>query len=102
MRVLALLEKLSFEFIFQEAFFDEWYFIIADFYLPGIKLIIEVDGDSHLGKSQKMKEAKRKRWLAKKGIKVLRIKNKATINMKPNHLHERILRCISKNNNKKD
>lgn len=100
-RVMILLDELSIEYIFQYACFDEWFFIIADFFVPSLMLMIEVDGDSHESKKQKLKEAKRKRWLAKQGIKVLRIKNKATIKLTAKQLNGRILRCISKNNNKK-
>lgn len=96
-RVLALLEELPYEFIFQYPCFDEWYFVIADFYLPKLKLMIEVDGESHLGAAQKAKEGKRRRWLNKQGIRVLRIRNKATRKMKKQHLQERILRCVSTN-----
>jgi len=100
-RVMMLLDKLGYEYIFQYPEFDEWYFVIADFYLPKYMMMIEVDGDSHLGKEIKLKEAKRKRWLEKSSILVLRIKNKATFNMTPSELENKILRLYYKNNNKK-
>jgi very-short-patch-repair endonuclease len=96
-RIMKLLDKLEYEYIFQYSIFDEWFFIIADFYIPEFKLMIEVDGDSHLGVVQKKKETKRKRWLLKKGIQVLRIKNKATIKMNAKQLNSRILKFVDKN-----
>lgn len=91
-RVMKLLDELRYKYIFQYAMFDEWYFLIADFYLPKLRLMIEVDGDTHLGKYAKMKEAKRKKWLQSQGIDVLRIRNKATLKMTARELEIRIHR----------
>lgn len=99
--VMKLLTLAGEEFIFQEAFFDEWYFLIADFWLPKRKLIIEVDGHSHDSKEKKKQEAKRRRWLKKKGIGVIRIKNKATYQMTPKVLLDRIKRAERRNKIKK-
>jgi len=95
-RVLELLKELKFSFVFQCPFFDEWYFLIADFYLPAARLIIEVDGWSHEDWVVKHKEAKRLKWLRTQGIDVLRIKNKATINMTSKELYNRIERKLKK------
>jgi very-short-patch-repair endonuclease len=50
---------------------------IVDFYIPDIKLVIEVDGPSH--DKQKEYDEIRTRFLASKGIKVIRIKNEETL-----------------------
>ena len=99
--ILHLLEDLGYEFIFQYALFDEWYFIIADFYLPRFRIIIEVDGPSHLDKDKKKQERKRKTWLEKQGIHVLRIKNSATTSMTKEQLQYKIIMLYEKKNNKK-
>ena len=101
LKIKTILDKLEIEYIFQYPKFDEWFFLIADFYLPEYKMMIEVDGESHFNPSARKKEAKRKRWLKKDGICVLRIKNKATKTLTSKALKARILRCYCKNNNKK-
>ena len=88
--VLKLLVSLGIEFIFQEAFFDRYYFLIADFYLPKYNLLIEVDGNSHNGMEKKKQERKRAIWLRKKGLGVLRIRNKSTLTLTEERLLERI------------
>ena len=91
--IMKLLINEGIEFIFQEAFFDEYYFLIADFYLPKYHLCIEVDGFSHNGETKRKQERKRANWLRKKGIGVLRIKNKASYQLTGEKLLERILRA---------
>lgn len=92
-KILKLLERLNYKFIFQYPKFDEWYFLIADFYIPSLKLMIEIDGESHNNMKSKKKEYKRRIWLLRQGIKVLRIKNKATIKMTKRQLDRRIKRA---------
>lgn len=96
LRVMRLLNDLPYSYIFQYALFNEWFFMIADFYLPVVKIMIEIDGDSHFNLESRKKEAKRKKWLKQKGIEVLRIKNKATKEMTARQLNDRILRIIIK------
>lgn len=100
-RITTLLNKLKIEYEFQRPFFNEWFFIIADFYLPGVKLCIEVDGESHFNEYARRKEKKRSRWLLKQGIKVLRIKNKATESMTACQLKGRIDRACARKLKKK-
>lgn len=100
-RIIALLDNLEHDYIFQHAIFNEWFFLIADFYIPKYKLIIECDGPSHDNIEAKRKEAKRKRWLLSIGIVVLRIKNKATIEMTEKDLEKRINKILSKQKKKK-
>lgn len=100
-RVIKLLDNLEYKYIFQYAIFNEWYFLIADFYIPKYKLIIEVDGPSHFNIESRRKEAKRKRWLLGMGIVVLRIKNNATIEMTERDLKKRITKVLSKQKKKR-
>jgi len=94
LRVLNLLNTLGHKYIFQYPIFNEWYFLIADFYLPKYKLIVEVDGYSHFNAESRAKERKRKKWLKTKGISVVRIKNKATRKLSSKQLNDRIKRAI--------
>lgn len=70
-------------FIFQQPWTDtptkEFY--ISDFYLPELKLTIEVDGKTHLAKEQKEKDARKEAFLLGKGIQTLRVRNIDAIQM---------------------
>jgi len=44
----------------------------ADFYCAEEKLVVEVDGDSHLSDEAKRYDAARDRWMKSQGIRVLR------------------------------
>lgn len=48
---------------------------IVDFYIPSLKLVIEVDGPSHARLEQRRKDRQRDRELMEKGYFVLRVKN---------------------------
>lgn len=48
---------------------------IVDFYCPELKLVIEVDGDSHCSEFARRYDAKREREIASLGIKILRVTN---------------------------
>ena len=96
MRIMRLLNDLPFSYTFQYAMYNEWYFMIADFWLPVCKIMIEVDGNSHFNLESRKREAKRKRWLKSLGIEVLRIKNSATKEMTSRQLNDRIIRVITK------
>ena len=47
-----------------------WY--IADFYCPAARLIVEVDGESHLMGANPEHDARRDRWLVTQGLRVIR------------------------------
>ncbi len=47
--------------------------MIFDFYCPGARLAVEIDGSTHWGDDQRAKDEARDRWLAARGIVVLRI-----------------------------
>lgn len=44
----------------------------ADFYCAEAKLVVEVDGDSHVSDEAKQYDAARDRWMNQQGIRVLR------------------------------
>jgi very-short-patch-repair endonuclease len=48
---------------------------VVDFYGPGLKLAIEVDGASHVGKAAQVYDAERQAFLESKGVRVLRFTN---------------------------
>jgi len=74
--VRFLLDEIKEEYIFQYALFDEWYFLIADFFIPKYKVLLEVDGGYHKEKKKQEQEKKRELWLNDLGYKVVRIDNK--------------------------
>jgi very-short-patch-repair endonuclease len=47
--------------------------IIMDFYCPAARLAVEVDGATHWDEQAQAKDEARDRWLAARGIEVLRI-----------------------------
>lgn len=49
---------------------------IVDFYCPKLRLIIEIDGDTHYFEERKNYESKRTKILGKYGLKILRFTNK--------------------------
>jgi len=48
---------------------------IADFYCAEAKLVIEIDGDSHMGPEQQDYDTARTKWLEERGYQVVRIMN---------------------------
>lgn len=45
---------------------------IVDFYCPAVKLVVEVDGDSHDMGDRPATDAHRERWLQEQGLRLLR------------------------------
>ncbi len=45
---------------------------VVDFHCPKIKLVIEVDGDSHFESGAQQKDSEREQYLINKGLRVLR------------------------------
>jgi very-short-patch-repair endonuclease len=72
----AKLTSLKIKFRFQKAFIKD-YFCIVDFYIPFMKLVIEIDGEYHFTPEQIIKDNARTNYLVKKrGLNVLRYTNK--------------------------
>lgn len=57
-------------------------FYIADFLIPSIKTIIEIDGEYHFTEEQKQKDIQRTKDLKQKGYKVIRINNNIILSTK--------------------
>ena len=47
--------------------------MIFDFYCPAARMAVEVDGSTHWDEENRARDEARDRWLAKRGIEVLRI-----------------------------
>lgn len=48
---------------------------IVDFYCPSAKLVIEVDGGQHFTEVQRRRDQEREQYLAKEGLRMVRISN---------------------------
>jgi very-short-patch-repair endonuclease len=64
-------------------------FFIVDFYCAALKLVIEVDGDSHFTDEGKIYDAKRTEILEGYGLKVIRFTNDEVL-----HNFEAVCQCI--------
>lgn len=70
-----LLDENKIRYIFQKGFFKPFH-IIADFYIPNKKLIIEIDGSHHKEPYYKERDRIRDiRFLKERGIKTIRLTN---------------------------
>ncbi|MBI2552776.1 endonuclease domain-containing protein [Candidatus Uhrbacteria bacterium] len=45
---------------------------VVDFYCPRVKLVVELDGDSHYQEGAKRRDAQRQKFIEAQGIRVLR------------------------------
>lgn len=83
------LEKLKEPFVFQYPIIckKERLFIL-DFYLPKLKLAIELDGHSHYTKAGIGKDKRRTALLKKEGIRVVRIANSLVKAITPKNIQE--------------
>jgi len=48
---------------------------VLDFYCPSLRLVIELDGGQHAEDAHELHDRKRDRWLAERGVTVLRFWN---------------------------
>jgi very-short-patch-repair endonuclease len=70
------------KFKFQRAFIKKGGFVIADFYLPQKKLVIEIDGGYHLTPAQQSKDKWKDRYLKDNyGIDTMRFTNERVFEM---------------------
>jgi very-short-patch-repair endonuclease len=69
-----------------------WRFI-SDFYFAEAKLVIEIDGDSHMEPDQEEYDRARTRWLEERGYEVFRIRNEDVHRHLENALNEIYLIC---------
>ncbi len=52
---------------------------IVDFYSQSAKLVVEVDGDSHVGLAAEARDAGRTAWLLEQGYRVVRFTNEDVV-----------------------
>lgn len=89
--VYEILKQIGVRFVWQKIFHTDKRYCVVDFYIPKLKLVIEVDGKHH----KKGKDAERTEWLYKRGVrKVYRIKNESVIN-EPQVVKNKIATVIS-------
>lgn len=73
-RFREILRKHKIRFVCQKiVYVNEWQFYILDFYIPSLKLGIELDGSHH--NKQKKKDNKRTKALNALGVSIVRFKN---------------------------
>jgi very-short-patch-repair endonuclease len=52
---------------------------VVDFYAPRAKLVVEVDGSQHMEEEHRLKDRNRDRYLASRGLKVLRFNDREVL-----------------------
>lgn len=72
-QIAQALECAGVAFVHQCVFETERGGICVDFYFPGAKLVVEVDGPHHKRAVFKMRDADRDEWLMRSGIRVERV-----------------------------
>lgn len=70
-----MLEELGIKFIEQKGFIQGNYFCIVDFYIPLLRLCLEIDGGYHSQEQQIRKDFRKDNYLRDRGFNVLRITN---------------------------
>lgn len=68
---------------------------VIDFYCPGLKLAVEIDGDVHNEAGQKVYDERRQKYIEQYGITFVRIKNDEFLG-NPNKAFEKITTMIKK------
>ena len=81
------LERMKLRFLFQKGFIrkNKISFYICDFYLPNLKLVIEIDGSAHKFRAEK--DSQKNDYLTKeRKFAVLRISNSEAFNLKDDEI----------------
>ena len=68
---------------------------ILDFYAPSIRLAIELDGGQHYELAERKHDETRSRWLASRGIEVLRYTN-LDVSQRINDVLDDIVRAVTR------
>jgi very-short-patch-repair endonuclease len=90
----SLLKELDIDYIEQYIILTNTKFFIADFYIPTLHLIVELDGSQHYTEEGKAKDKRRDGMLKDFGFnKVLRFENKEVFNLSSQILKEILFRC---------
>ncbi len=76
-----LLEDARIPHVFQKPFVTYSWFLIADFFIPSINTIIELDGGQHLREEGFERDKARQEWLERDGIKVIHLTNKESLKL---------------------
>ena len=74
-----MLEK-DIDHIFQKGIIDGKNFIIVDFFIPCLKLVIEIDGGYHYTESQRRRDYYKDKHCKERGFDIIRIDNKDILN----------------------
>lgn len=69
------LDKIGLKYIFQKGFLAGKTFVIADFYIPEKKLVIEIDGSIHYLKYVAFRDKLKDEYYKTRRFNVIRIKN---------------------------
>jgi very-short-patch-repair endonuclease len=85
---LLILRRLTHDIRIQEPFYTPATFILRDFFVPGARLVFELDGSTH--GSQIGYDAECDQWLAGQGIETIRIPNRVV--QRSPHIAEQIAR----------
>lgn len=84
----GMLKEIEEPFVFQKAYYDHCFFLIADFYIPRINTVIEINGGYHYTAESRERDAKRIKWLSSKGVNSIHIKNEEVTKLTPNTLRD--------------
>jgi very-short-patch-repair endonuclease len=86
-----LIKLLGYRALFQKGFIKD-YFCIVDFYIPSLKLVVEVDGGYHSTPEQIEKDKKKDQYLTKvRNFRVLRLTNEQVDNLSVDSLRELLI-----------
>lgn len=69
------LDLYEIEYEFQKEIITRKSFIVADFYIPALRLMVELDGGYHFNKEQKEKDRQKDIEYRSRGFKILRMQN---------------------------
>ena len=99
-RMQLILKKFNLEVETQKIFYygkENKNFYLADFYLPKLKIVIEVDGGYHKRTEQKVKDCyKNQFYTEKRKLKLIRITNEKLSKIKDEQLKEIIFQLSEK------
>ena len=85
-----LLDNNNIYYMFQKGFIQGKNYVIVDFYLPKLKLCIELDGGYHETEKQIKRDLNKDNYLInERKFKVLRIKNEDVLNFNINILKQK-------------
>ena len=85
-----MLNREGIQHVHQKPFYTEHWFYVGDFYIPKLKMLIELDGSSHKG--NKLHDTKRTNRLAesRKVQSMLRVKNSDII-QRPRWVYQKVI-----------